>query len=132
MKAREEGRTFVKERVIRSYRDLVVWQKAMELVAEIYRLTRAFPADEMFGLVSQLRRAAVSIPSNIAEGYGRTSTGEYKQFLGHARGSLWEVETQILIAQKLKYLGDEETDGLLKLATETGRILQGLIASLKR
>jgi four helix bundle protein len=132
MKAREEGRTFVKERVIRSYRDLVVWQKAMELVAEIYRLTRAFPADEMFGLVSQLRRAAVSIPSNIAEGYGRTSTGEYKQFLGHARGSLWEVETQILIAPKLKYLGDEEADGLLKLATETGRILQGLIASLKR
>jgi four helix bundle protein len=104
----------------------------MELVAEIYRLTRAFPADEMFGLVSQLRRAAVSIPSNIAEGYGRTSTGEYKQFLGHARGSLWEVETQILIAPKLKYLGDEEADGLLKLATETGRILQGLIASLKR
>jgi four helix bundle protein len=132
MKAREEGRTFVKERVIRSYRDLIVWQKAMELVAEIYRLTRAFPADEMFGLVSQLRRAAVSIPSNIAEGYGRTSTGEYKQFLGHARGSLWEVETQILIAPKLKYLGDEEADGLLKLATETGRILQGLIASLKR
>ena len=122
----------MKERVIRSYRDLVVWQKAMELVAEIYRLTRAFPADEMFGLVSQLRRAAVSIPSNIAEGYGRTSTGEYKQFLGHARGSLWEVETQILIAQKLGYLGEQDTERLLSLATETGRILHGLLSSLKR
>ena len=89
----------MKEKAIRSYRDLVVWQKAMELVAEIYQRTRAFPMDEMFGLVSQMRRAAVSIPSNIAEGYGRASTGEYKQFLGHARGSLWEVETQILIAK---------------------------------
>jgi four helix bundle protein len=67
---------------IQPYRDLIVWQKSMELVAEIYRRTRAFPADEIFGLVSQLRRAAVSIPSNIAEGYGRASTGEYKQFWG--------------------------------------------------
>ena len=104
----------------------------MELVTEIYRITRTFPSEEMFGLVSQMRRAAVSIPSNIAEGYGRASTGEYKQFLGHARGSLWEVETQILIAQKLDYLGIQEADGLLGLAKETGRVLHGLLSSLKR
>ncbi len=122
----------MKEKAVRSYRDLIVWQKAMELVVEIYQRTRAFPGDEMFGLVSQMRRAAVSIPSNIAEGYGRTSTGEYKQFLGHARGSLWEIGTQILIAQKLNYLNDEEASDLLKLATETGRILHGLLSSLKK
>ena len=122
----------MKSRAIQSYRDLIVWQKAMELVTELYQITRIFPAEEMFGLVSQMRRAAVSIPSNIAEGYGRASTGEYKQFLGHARGSLWEVETQILIAQKLAYVGEQDSARLLNLAMETGRILHGLLASLQR
>jgi four helix bundle protein len=85
--------------MVMPYRDLVVWNKAMELVTEIYRVTHNFPKEELFGLMSQLRRAAVSIPSNIAEGKGRISKGEFRQFLGNARGSLAEVETQILIAQ---------------------------------
>ena len=86
-----------------SYRDLIAWNKAMELVTEIYRVTHNFPKEELFGLMSQLRRAAVSIPSNIAEGKGRLSKGEFRQFLGNARGSLAELETQILIAQNLNY-----------------------------
>ena len=81
--------------MVQSYRDLVAWNKAMELVTEIYRVTKQFPKEELFGLMSQLRRAAVSIPSNIAEGKGRLSKGEFRQFLGNARGSLAEVETQI-------------------------------------
>jgi four helix bundle protein len=90
--------------MVQKYRDLVAWNKAMELVTEIYRVTHNFPKEELFGLMSQLRRAAVSIPSNIAEGKGRLSKGEFRQFLGNARGSLAEVETQILIAQNLSYL----------------------------
>jgi four helix bundle protein len=82
---------------VQSYRDLVAWQKSMDLVVEIYHWTQSFPRTETYGLTSQLRRAAVSIPSNIAEGHDRLSTGEFRQFLGHARGSLVEVETQILI-----------------------------------
>ena len=89
---------------IESYRDLIAWQKAMDFVGDIYTSTNIFPTSEQFGLISQLRRAAVSIPSNIAEGQGRISKGEFKQFLGNARGSLLEVETQILISRKLGYL----------------------------
>ena len=77
----------------RHYKELVVWQRAMALVTRVYRLTAGFPDNEKFGLVSQLRKAAVSVPSNIAEGQGRSTIGEFKQFLGHARGSLFEVET---------------------------------------
>ena len=84
----------------RSYMDLICWQKAMDLVTEIYRLTKQLPKEEVFGLASQLRRAAVSIPSNIAEGQGRLSKGEFRTFLGNARGSLSELETQILICQE--------------------------------
>ncbi|MDI6853442.1 MAG: four helix bundle protein [Deltaproteobacteria bacterium] len=84
---------------VKSYQDLVVWQKAMSLVTEIYRISQKFPKEEIFGLTSQIRRAAVSIPSNIAEGQGKSSTGEFKSFLGHAKGSLAELETQILIAK---------------------------------
>jgi len=115
---------------IRSYRDLVVWRKSMALVTDIYRCTQAFPASELYGLVSQLRRAAVSVPSNIAEGQARLSTGEFKQFLGHARGSLMEVETQILVAAELGYLKTHETDALLVGAGEIGRLLNGLLRSL--
>ena len=97
-------RSQVKSLPVRSYRDLVAWQKAMELVTDIYRSTQAFPDSERFGLTAHLRRAAVSVPSNVAEGQGRISTGEFKQFLGHARGSLLEVETQIVIAGNLGYL----------------------------
>jgi len=102
----------------------------MALVSEVYRVTENFPKTETFGLMTQLRRAAVSIPSNIAEGQGRLSTGEFRQFLGHARGSLLELETQILIAQDLGYFPVEQVDRLLEDTAETGRILNGLLSSL--
>ena len=102
----------------------------MALVLDVYRSTQAFPKAESYGLVSQLRRAAVSVPSNIAEGQARLSTGEFRQFLGNARGSLVEVETQILIAQELGYLERDESERLLSVAAEVGRILNGLLNSL--
>jgi len=102
----------------------------MNFVAEVYRSTQAFPASELYGLVSQLRRAAVSIPSNIAEGQARLSTGEFKQFLGHARGSLMEVETQVLVSAELGYLKSNQSAALLDSAAEIGRLLNGLIRSL--
>lgn len=102
----------------------------MDFVSEIYRETQAFPKTETYGLVSQLRRAAVSIPSNIAEGQARITTGEFRHFLGNARGSLMEVETQILIANRLGYIDDNASGGLLATASEVGRILNGLRSSL--
>jgi four helix bundle protein len=98
----------------RSYKDLVAWQKSMDLVTATYRATAGFPRDELFGITSQLRRAAVSIPSNIAEGQGRLSEKEFRYFLGQARGSLMEVETQMQIAENLGYLQKEQTAALLK------------------
>jgi four helix bundle protein len=96
----------------RSYKDLVAWQKSMDLVTATYRATAGFSKDELFGLTSQLRRAAVSIPSNIAEGQGRLSEKEFRHFLGQARGSLMEVETQVQIAENLGYLQKEQTAAL--------------------
>jgi four helix bundle protein len=116
--------------IVRSYRDLLVWKKSMSLVMDVYRSTRSFPGTETYGLISQLRRAVVSVPSNIAEGQGRLSTGEFKHFLGQARGSLMEVETQILIAQELGYLAPNDSEDLLGVAGEVGRILNGLLDSL--
>jgi four helix bundle protein len=86
--------------MVQSYRDLIVWQRAVQMSVAIYRLTAAFPRDELYGLTCQLRRAGVSVASNIAEGYGRGSTGEYKQFLGMARGSNMEVQTQLEIYRR--------------------------------
>jgi four helix bundle protein len=116
----------------KNYTDLIVWKKAMSLVTEIYRMTRELPKDELFGLTSQLRRAAVSIPSNIAEGQGRLSKGEFRVFWGNARGSLSELETQILIARNLDFVSEIEATRLLEMAEEVGRTLNGLIASTKR
>ncbi|MGA9979717.1 MAG: four helix bundle protein [Candidatus Sulfotelmatobacter sp.] len=118
--------------IVQSYRDLVVWKKSMTLVLDVYRSTQAFPKPETYGLVAQLRRAAVSVPSNIAEGQARISTAEFKQSLGHARGSLMEVETQILIARELGYLEDDQTEQLLSASAEVGKILNGLPNSLVR
>ena len=118
--------------IIQSYRDLIVWNKSMSLVLDVYRNTNAFPKVETYGLVSQLRRAAVSIPSNIAEGQARISTAEFKQSLGHARGSLMEVETYILLAQELGYLERDQSEKLLAGTTEVGKILNGLLNSLAR
>ncbi|MDI6853441.1 MAG: four helix bundle protein [Deltaproteobacteria bacterium] len=117
---------------VKSYQDLVVWQKAMSLVTEIYRISQKFPKEEIFGLTSQIRRAAVSIPSNIAEGQGKSSTGEFKSFLGHAKGSLAELETQILIAKNLNFVSENEVDQLLILIAEVGRILNALVSALKK
>ena len=116
---------------VRSYQDLIAWQKAMDLVTEIYEVSHKFPREEIFALTSQLRRAAVSIHSNIAEGQGRSSRKEFLYFLGNAKGSLSEVETQVLIARKLDYIDDEVSNSLLNLSAEVGRILNGLLASLR-
>ena len=117
---------------LKHYQQLIAWQKAIALVTEIYSATRSFPRDEIYGLTSQIRRAAVSVPSNIAEGQGRATRGEFLQFLGHARGSLCELETQTVIAANLHYLTDDQSDALSSSITEVGRILSGLIASLER
>jgi four helix bundle protein len=115
-----------------SYRELIAWQKAMQFVTEIYEATRAFPREELYGLSSQLRRAGVSVPSNIAEGQAHFSQREFHRFLSHARGSLVEIETQLMIAQNLGYLSATHARQLLDQAAELGRILNGLIASTKR
>jgi four helix bundle protein len=115
-----------------SYKDLIAWQKAMTLVREVYRATANFPREEIFGLTSQLRRAAVSIPSNIAEGKGRYSPRDFQHFLKQARGSVHEVETQIVIAQDLGYLQKNQATILLSQCEELGRILNGLISSLRK
>src|SRR5579864_8854135 len=99
-------------RMGKSYRDLVVWQKAMDLVTVVYRITAQFPREEMYGLTSQLRRAAVSIPSNIAEGQGRHGVPEFRHFLRQSCGSLMELETQVLIAERLGYISPSETRAL--------------------
>lgn len=114
------------------YQDLRAWQEAIELVGRVYAVTAKLPQEEMFGLKSQLRRCAVSIPSNIAEGQGRITRGEFHQFLGHARGSLYELETQIVIATKLGFIESTKKDGLLTECRNLGRLLNALIASLKR
>lgn len=114
----------------RSYQDLVAWQKSMALVTDIYHHTQNFPPHEMYGLISQIRRAAVSIPSNVAEGQGRLSIGEFKQFLGYAKGSTFEVETQLLIARNLGYLDQHSASHLVEDVREVGRILSGLLSSL--
>jgi four helix bundle protein len=104
----------------------------MELVREIYRVSREFPEEELFGLMSQLRRAAVSIPSNIAEGHAKLSRKEYQHFLGNARGSLAEIETQILIARDLDYINEIDMNHILNLSAEVGRVLNGLLNSLMK
>ena len=104
----------------------------MDLVTAVYKATASFPKDELFGLTSQIRRAAVSIPSNIAEGQGRLSEKEFRFFLGQARGSFMEVETQLQIAQNLGYLREEDASKLMEACGEAGRILNGLLASISR
>jgi four helix bundle protein len=115
----------------RSYRELIAWQKAMKFVTEIYSATQPFPSEERYGITNQLRRAAVSVPSNIAEGQARFSQKEFHHFLSQARGFLVEIETQLLIAKQLKYLAPAKAEELLVLADELGRILNGLIRSIK-
>ena len=114
-----------------SYRDLRVWQQAMDLTVHVYELSEKFPKHETYGLMSQLRRAAVSVPSNIAEGKGRNTDRDFVHFLYQARGSLLEVETQIQLSQRLGYLGEQQAALLLKGCATVGRSLTGLINSLR-
>lgn len=115
---------------VATYRELIAWQRAMDLAAEIYKATESFPKGEEYGLKVQLRRAAVSVPSNIAEGQGRQTTGEFVQFLGHARGSLLEIETQVLLSERLQFFDNMTTERLLQSSTSTAKVLNGLISSL--
>lgn len=113
------------------YRNLVAWQKAMNLVRQTYAVSASWPAAEMYGLTSQIRRAAVSVPSNIAEGHGRVSAREFCRHLSIAYGSLMELETQLLIARDLGYCSKELSEAVYELAQEEGRIINGLMHSLK-
>lgn len=108
------------------HRDLIAWQKSMGLVTEIYLMTQVFPKSELYGLVSQLRRAAVSVPSNLAEGCARNSRNEFHHFIGQARGSLAEVETQVEIAANLGYVATKQSEDVLRKIGEVGRIITGL------
>jgi four helix bundle protein len=115
---------------VKNYSELIAWQKAMDLVATIYMVSKQFPNEEIYGLTSQVRRAAVSVPSNIAEGQGRRSTKEFLHHLSIAHGSLREVETQILIAERLSYIKHTEVTQLIELAGDVGRLINGLYNSL--
>jgi four helix bundle protein len=113
---------------MKGHRDLVVWQKAMELVIEIYRTTRSLPKDELYGLTSQLRHAAVSIPSNLAEGYGRNSRKDFQRFIGMALGSLLEMETQLEIAHQLGYISGAALSDIFSKSRRVAQLLHGLKA----
>ena len=118
--------------MLRNYKELKVWQKAYQLCLEVYKITRAFPKEEIYGLVSQIRRSAVSVPSNIAEGYGRRTAGEYIQALYIAYGSNCELETQILLSGDLGFIRGENLDKLQRDLGDVERMLKALIKSLER
>jgi four helix bundle protein len=113
------------------YQDLVAWQKAMELVTTVYRVTRSWPQEEQYGLTSQVRRAAVAIPSNLAEGHGRSGRREFAHHVSIAYGSLCELETQLLIAQRLDYSDAEATESLMNRIADVRRLTNGLLRSLQ-
>jgi four helix bundle protein len=118
--------------VLQSFKELRVWQRSYRLCVDIYRVTRTFPPEERFGLSAQLRRAAVSVPSNIAEGYSRETTRDYVRFLWMARGSLAELETQLMLATELRFTGGGDADKLLAEVNEVQRMLNALIGSLSQ
>jgi four helix bundle protein len=117
---------------LQTYKEPRVWQKAIELVEHVYVMTKDYPNEEKFGLVSQMRRASVSVPANIAEGYGRTHRGDYLRHLSISRGSLLELETHIIISGRLKYVTDEQLFALGPKLQEVDRMLYALIQSLER
>jgi four helix bundle protein len=114
-----------------SFRDLIVWQRAIQLTVAVYKLTAGFPESEKFGLTNQLRRACVSIASNIAEGYGKSSKGEYLLFLGHARGSCAEVETQLIIAKELGFGSSAAIPSVQSLSDEVSKMTVSLMKALR-
>ncbi|MCB2149576.1 MAG: four helix bundle protein [Deltaproteobacteria bacterium] len=117
--------------MLKNYKELKVWQKSYTLCLDVYRITRIFPKEEIYGITSQLRRSAVSIPSNIAEGYGRKTTADYIRFLYIAYGSLCELETQVMLTGDLNYLDDVKLEGLKANISEAERMLKALISSLE-
>lgn len=117
---------------VQSFRDSIAWQKAMDLSLAVYEATRGFPPEERFGLTNQLRRASVSIASNIAEGQGRLTSGEFAHFLGMARGSALEVETQLELAVRLGFGSQEDLERAQSLATEVGRLLNAVLSSVRK
>ncbi len=127
-----QGLDAPRSRTIKGYRDLVVWQRAMDLVTVTYRLTAGFPSEEKYGLVQQLRRAAVSVPSNIAEGHGRDHLGDYLHQLSVANGSLMEMETQLMIAGRLEYLSREAEERILADTAVLGRMMSALARALRK
>ena len=114
-----------------TYRDLTVWQKSMDLVEAAYRLANELPAEERYGLVGQMKRAAVSIPANIAEGYGRTHRGDYLRHLSFAKGSLAELETHLMLSVRIGFVRRETTVEVWALAQEVGKMLAALVRSLE-
>jgi len=122
----------MKPNTTRSYKDLVVWQKAIELAKLIYQLTNNFPSGEKFGLVAQMRRAAVSIPSNVAEGQARHTTGEFVQFVSHAEGSVAELNTQLILSVELRFCSSATSDAAFALIDEIRRMLNALRRRLAR
>jgi len=117
--------------MVQSFRDLVVWQRSLQTAVSVYRLTQKFPREETYGLTSQMRRAAVSVPSNIAEGHGRLSTGEYRQFLGVARGSNFELQTQLEIARALGIGDSKLIDETENLSHQVGKMIYGVLEGIK-
>lgn len=116
----------------KSYRELIVWQKAMALALQAYALTRALPKSEAYGLLAQIRRAAVSVPSNIAEGHGRLTDSQFRHFLGNARGSLYEMQTQIELAGGLGFIDEKLMQELMARGGEVARLINGLVSALAR
>jgi four helix bundle protein len=116
---------------IQSYKDLKVWQKSMAIARAFYEITKMFPKEEVYGMTSQIRRSAVSIPANIAEGYGRDSRGEYVQFLRIAQGSLKELETHLILAEQVKLTALDSTAEIQSQSDEVGRMLRSLIRSIQ-
>ena len=121
----------MEKQTITTYKDLIVWQKSIELVNEVYAVTRRFPKEEMFGLTNQIRRAAVSIPANIAEGWGRSSTKNYVQFIKISLGSLFELETLIIIAQDQSYIEEHVKNKTSEEIAEIGKMLNKLMQNLE-
>lgn len=114
----------------KGFRDLMVWQKSMQLAVEVYKLTKNFPREEVYGLTSQIRRSAISIPSNIAEGHGRLNAREFRQFLGVARGSTYELQTQLELARSLEIAPAGLIEGATRLSQEVGKMIYSLIESM--
>lgn len=120
------------EKGIKSFRDLIIWQRGINVVKEVYKETRNFPKDELYGLTNQIRRSAISIPSNISEGHIRQHRAEFRQFLSIALGSLAELETQILIARELNYIPNENSENLIDQMGSLGKMIRGLMKKLAK